>query len=218
MATNVNAKSRVNVNNGVVVSEVEETVQEQEVQEVQETEETEETNSSNTGGYKTFKQVVKELMAGENNKRVNNIRVRSAKVTEMDNYVRVSLTLDNAVDAYVSDDNGNYERGTNTVIFASTYSIASLLKESDETAWCANQLLQNSKGFEVILAGARIDIIQEEVSNDQMYVNPFSNNSEGVFLGHDTIINHVVKITITKQAQKMLDMMAMKMMMGNMFM
>lgn len=215
MATNVNAKSRTNVNNGVVISEVEETVQEQEVQEVQETEET---NNSNAGGYKTFKQVVKELMAGENNKRVNNIRVRSAKVTEMDNYARVSLTLDNAVDAYISDDNGNYERGTNTVIFASTYSIGSLLKESDETAWCANQLLQNTKGFEVILAGAKIDIIQEEVSNDQMYINPFSNNnSEGVFLGHDTIINHVVKITITKQAQKMLDMMAMKMMMGDMF-
>ena len=209
MATNVKNVKNANVNAGVNVDE--EVVNNEVVNN-----EEQETNKTSNSGFKSFKQIVKELMSA-GNKRVNNIRVRSAKVTEMDNYVRVSLTLDNAIEGYISNEDGVYEKGMTNIIFASTYSIGSLLKEYDETAWCANQLIQNIKGFEVILAGAKIDIIQEEVSGDENYKNPFNNsNSEGVFLGHDAIINHIVNIKLSNQAQKMLDMMAMKMMMGNM--
>lgn len=75
------------------------------------------------------------------------------------------------------------------------------------------QLVQNPKGIEVILTGAKIDIIQEEVSADEIYKNPFSNSkNEGSNLGHDTIINHVVKIEICPKAKQMLNMLAMNMM------
>lgn len=162
---------------------------------------------------KTVQQVIKDLLAN-GCKRIVNMRVKSAKVTEKDNYTMVSLTLDKPIAGYVSDEDGVFEKGETNVIFASTYSLAATLKESDDTAFAANTLIENPKGFEVILAGARIDIIQQEVSADELYVNPFSSRSEeeGESLGHDTIINHVVSINPSSNARDLLKLMALKMM------
>lgn len=161
---------------------------------------------------KTNKQVVAELLAKGCNK-IAGIRVRSSIVTPKDNYVMVSLSLERGIPGYVSDADGVFTKGETATVFASSYSIASVLKDSDETAWAANQLIQNPKGLEVILAGSKIDIVQEEVTADEIYKNPFaSSDSEGAALGHDTIINHIVKIEICPKAKQMLNMLAMNMM------
>lgn len=161
---------------------------------------------------KTNKQVVAELLAKGCNK-ITGLRVRSSIVTPKDNYVMVSLSLERGIPGYVSDADGVFTKGETATVFASSYSIASVLKDSDETAWAANQLIQNPKGLEVILAGSKIDIVQEEVAADEIYKNPFaSSDSEGSALGHDTIINHVVKIEICPKAKQMLNMLAMNMM------
>lgn len=163
-------------------------------------------------GIKTNKQVIAELLAKGCTK-IANVRVRSSIVTPKDNYVMVSLSLERGIAGYISDDQGVFSKGETATVFASAYSIASTLKDNDETAWAANQLVQNPKGLEVILAGAKIDIIQEEVSADEIYKNPFSNSKDdGTNLGHDTIINHVVKIEICPKAKQMLNMLAMNMM------
>lgn len=169
-------------------------------------------NSVNVSKIKTNKQVVAELLAKGCNK-IAGLRVRSSIVTPKDNYVMVSLSLERGIPGYVSDDDGVFAKGETAIVFASSYSIASVLKDSDETAWAANQLIQNPKGLEVILAGSKIDIVQEEVAADEIYKNPFtSSESEGSVLGHDTIINHVVKIEICPKAKQMLNMLAMNMM------
>ena len=164
-------------------------------------------NGVNVSKIKTNKQVVAELLAKGCNK-IAGLRVRSSIVTPKDNYVMVSLSLERGIPGYVSD-----AKGETATVFASSYSIASVLKDSDETAWAANQLIQNPKGLEVILAGSKIDIVQEEVAADEIYKNPFaSSDSEGAALGHDTIINHIVKIEICPKAKQMLNMLAMNMM------
>lgn len=161
---------------------------------------------------KTNKQVVAELLAKGCNK-IAGIRVRSSIVTPKDNYVMVSLSLERGIPGYVSDGDGVFTKGETATVFASAYSIASVLKDNDETAWAANQLIQNPKGLEVILAGSKIDLVQEEVSADEIYKNPFSSSdADGQSLGHDTIINHVVKIEICLKAKQMLNMLAMNMM------
>lgn len=172
-----------------------------------------ETQVVETSRFKTVKQVVAELMA-DGCKRFTGIRVRSAKTTEKEIYTMVSLSLDKPVPGYVANpDTGIFEMSETVVVFASSYSLASILKESDETAWAANQLVTNPKGLEVILAGAKVDIIQQEVAADELYKNPFSNSTnEGEAIGHDTIINHIVKIELCPQAKKMLKMLAMNMM------
>lgn len=169
-------------------------------------------NGVNVSKIKTNNQVVAELLA-KGCAKITSLRVRSSIVTPKDNYVMVSLSLECAIPGYVSDDDGVFTKGETAIVFASSYSIASVLKDSDETAWAANQLIQNPKGLEVILAGSKIDIVQEEVAADEIYKNPFaSSDSEGTALGHDTIINHVVKIEICPKAKQMLNMLAMNMM------
>lgn len=169
-------------------------------------------NGVNVSKIKTNKQVVAELLARGCNK-IAGLRVRSSIVTPKDSYVMVSLSLERGIPGYVSDADGVFAKGETATVFASSYSIASVLKDSDETAWAANQLIQNPKGLEVILAGSKIDIVQEEVAADEIYKNPFaSSDSEGAALGHDTIINHIVKIEICPKAKQMLNMLAMNMM------
>lgn len=161
---------------------------------------------------KTNKQVVAELLAKGCTK-IAGIRVRSSIVTPKDNYVMVSLSLERGIPGYISDGEGVFTKGETATVFASSYSIASVLKDNDETAWAANQLIQNPKGLEVILAGAKVDLVQEKVAADEIYKNPFSSSDvEGQSLGHDTIINHVVKIEICQKAKQMLNMLAMNMM------
>lgn len=161
---------------------------------------------------KTNKQAVAELLAKGCNK-IAGIRVRSSIVTPKDNYVMVSLSLERGIPGYVSDGEGVFTKGETATVFASSYSIASVLKDNDETAWAANQLIQNPKGLEVILAGAKVDLVQEEVAANEIYKNPFSSSDvDGQSLGHDTIINHVVKIEICQKAKQMLNMLAMNMM------
>ena len=169
-------------------------------------------NGINVSKIKTNKQVVAELLARGCNK-IAGLRVRSSIITPKDNYVMVSLSLERGIPGYISDTDGVFAKGETATVFASSYSIASVLKDSDETAWAANQLIQNPKGLEVILAGSKIDIVQEEVAADEIYKNPFaSSDSEGTALGHDTIINHIVKIEICPKAKQMLNMLAMNMM------
>lgn len=169
-------------------------------------------NDVNVSKIKTNKQVVAELLA-KGCAKITNLRVRSSIVTPKDNYVMVSLSLERGIPGYVSDGDGVFTKGETATVFASSYSIASVLKDNDETAWAANQLIQNPKGLEVILAGAKVDLVQEEVSADEIYKNPFSNSKDdGTNLGHDTIINHIVKIEICPKAKQMLNMLAMNMM------
>lgn len=165
-----------------------------------------------SSGIKSNKQIIAELLA-KGCKRVSNIRVRSASVTPKDDYVMVSLSLEKPIAGYVADNEGVFHRSEVTIVFASSYSIASTLKDNDATAWAANQLVRNPKGLEVVLAGAKIDIVQQDVSEDEIYKNPFSSsNDEGTAIGHDTIINYVTKIDICNTAKQMLSMLAMNMM------
>lgn len=160
---------------------------------------------------KSFKDICNEIVAN-GARRIKGLTVRSCKITEQDNYTMVSLTLDKKVKGYrANEDTGIFEEGETNVIFTSSYSLASVIKNDPEIAFCANTLVENPNGFQVVLSGATIDIIQQPVAADELYKNPFSSSSvEGVALGHDTIINHVVSIVPSKTGYRMLDNMAMR--------
>lgn len=160
---------------------------------------------------KSFKDICNEIVANGGN-RVKGLKVRSVKVTEQENYVMVSLSLDRKVKGYVAnEDTGIFEEGMTAVVFSSTYSLASVMKNDEDMAFAANHLVENPKGFEVVLSGATIDIIQQPVTADELYKNPFSTRDvEGVAFGHDTIINHIVNITLSKRGSLALDAIATK--------
>lgn len=171
-----------------------------------------ETTSEEQSNERTFKDICNEIVANGGT-RIRGIKVRSCKITEQDNYTMVSLTLERKVKGYrANEDTGIFEESDTNVIFSSSYSLASVLKNNEDLAFCANSLVESPKGFEVVLSGATIDIIQQPVAADELYKNPFSTSgSEGVNLGHDTIINHVVNIVPCKRAMMVLDKVALSM-------
>lgn len=161
---------------------------------------------------RTFKDVCNEIVANGGT-RIRGIKVRSCKITEQENYTMVSLTLERKVKGYrANEDTGIFEESMTNVIFSSAYSLASVLKNDEDLAFCANTLVESPNAFEVVLSGATIDIIQQPVAADELYKNPFStSDSEGVALGHDTIINHVINIVPSKRAMTVLDRVALSM-------
>lgn len=171
---------------------------------------------------KNAKQVINELLAAGCKKFVN-IKVKTAKVTEKEDrngepYYMISLNLSTDVPAYVADEDGVFVKSVNNIIFTSSFSLNAIIRENEEISWCVNQLNRNPHGFEVLLAGASIDIIQEEVSGDEIYVNPFSNrkvDEDAQVYGHDAIINHIISIKPSAKATKLLDMIAIRMLAGD---
>ena len=142
------------------------------------------------------KQVIASLLTAGASK-VDNLKVKNVNVTPMENYVRVSLSLDKSVTGYVTKDEGvTYEKGETKVIFVSLYSIASILRDNEQASAIVNHIVENPKSLMVLLNGANITILQEEVANGQVYKNPWSDNAEETTFEHDAIVNHIIDIKL----------------------
>lgn len=163
---------------------------------------------------RNFKEIVKALMLSGECKRFVGLRVKNVNDKEMDNYHRISFTLDRNIPGYVPDEYGEYNKGLTSVAFSSTYAIAGLLRESEDTTWLGNQVVEKPQILGLILSGAKIDIVQQTIPAHTDYVNPFTSkiDPEPVQFDNDTIINHIVSIELGKTGQKMADMLAIKLM------
>ena len=173
----------------------------------------EEDNNTTTTGKLSYNQIIRKLLTN-GAVRKNGLRVKNVNYDERDNYTMVSFTLDKPVPGYVQNDNGTWELGVTNVIFTSMYAIAGALKEDEELGWLANALIENPKAVNLIFNGSTIDIIQQQISEGEGYVNPFSSkeNVEPQIFDHDTIINTIVKFKLGKTGQRMADTLAIKMM------
>ena len=83
---------------------------------------------------KDVKQVIAELKANESNEVRTNLVVKNVNVADLDEWKRVSLTLNNPVPAYVPKDanSDEYVKGESRVIFISLYSIAALFSDNED--------------------------------------------------------------------------------------
>lgn len=142
-------------------------------------------------------------------KRVENIVVNNVRVTPLEEYTRIALTLDKPVAGYGLGEDGIYARGETNVIFVSLFSIANLLKESDEFAWAVNAIVNNPNSLQVILSRAKVTLLQEDVPAGQVRVNPFTEKEDEHVPDHDAIFNHIVDVKLGNMGEigleKMLD-------------
>ena len=153
------------------------------------------------------KEIINDLLKN-GAKSVNGLKVKNVTVTILENYTRLGLTLDKPVEGYVAKEDGTFEKGETSVIFVSAFAIASVLKDSDDTAFAANHLVEYPEAMNVILSRATIDIIQEPVVSGQEYRNPWSSNGDATVFEHDTIINHLTGIKLSEFGMKKLDRLA----------
>ena len=161
------------------------------------------------------KKVISQLMASKTNNVVKELVVRNINVTECETYNRVAITLDKPVKAMVAQEDGSYVEGESNIIFVGNYSIVGALRENEDVAFAGNHLIQHPKALNVVLSGAKINIIQEAVTAGQEYTNPFSNNGAPTVVQHDSFYNHVFGIRLSAFGLKMLDKLAEKMMFGD---
>ena len=155
----------------------------------------------------TYQDAIKNLLLN-GAKKLTNIRIKNVNFSEKDNYTMVSFTLSNPIRGYVSNDNGvSYEEGMTNIIFTSLYAIVGTLKEDDELSWMANALLENPKALNLIFNGSTIDIIQQDITAGEEFVNPFSTKSdpEVQVYDHNLIINHIIKFKLSKVGLRMAD-------------
>lgn len=164
---------------------------------------------ANLGGNR-YENVIKGILAN-GGKRINGIRVKNVNVTEKDNYVMVSFTLGSEIRGFISDDNGaTFKEGKTVTLFTSLYAIAGAMKEDEDLSWMANALLQHPEALNLILNGATIDIVQQDVPQGVEYRNPFTTQQEveGSVYDHDVIINNVVKFKLGNTGLRFADKLA----------
>lgn len=138
--------------------------------------------------------------------RVNDLRVSNVTVTPMESYVRLGVRVDKPVPGYVADaTTGEMVKGETDLIFVSTFAICSVLRNDDNTATIVDHLIANPNGLKLILQGAKIDIIQQEVKKDDEYHNPFSNSNDTTKMTHDCIITNVINVKLSAGADKWID-------------
>lgn len=149
--------------------------------------------------------VVSEMLRNGAN-RINDLRVSNVTVTPMESYVRLSIKVDKPVPGYVADTTtGEMVKGEKDLIFVSTFAICSVLRNDDNTATIVDHLISNPNGLKLILQGAKIDIIQQEIKKDDEYHNPFSSSNDTTKMTHDCIITDVINVKLSASADKWID-------------
>ena len=145
-------------------------------------------------------------------KRITDVKIKNVTVTPMEEYTRLSFTLDKEVDGFRANEDGTYEPAKTKIIFVSAYSIGAILKEDDDAAFAANHLIKHPDALAMILSRATISIVQESVEEGVEYKNPFaSDTANTTVFDHNTIINHVTDIKLSdfgiKRLERLADMM-----------
>lgn len=147
----------------------------------------------------SYEQIVNNLIKQPDNIYYRNVKVKTAKVTKKDEYFMVSLSVVKDLRAMIASEDGTFVEGTRNIIFTTNYTLGGVIKNTDNISWIANRLVENADVFEAVLAGSRIDIINEPIHAGDEYVNPFSSRREGTVFEHDTFINHIVGIHVSTE-------------------
>ena len=142
---------------------------------------------------KSFETVSAELKKVKANNVVTTT-VRNINVKDMTTWQRVSITLNTPVKGYIADDDGNYSEGEVNVIFVSSFSVVAAFRNNPKTAFAGNYIAEHPNCLQVLLSGAKIEIVQEAISEGKEYTNPWSNNPTPVPVEHDSYYNHITDI------------------------
>ena len=131
--------------------------------------------------------------------------VKNITIVDCNNWTKVALTLNREVDGAVSDEDGNWSIGKTNVVFMSLYSIVGTLKNTDDTIAIASYIAKHPTSLQIILSGAKIELLQQEVKANETYINAFTNEEVEYESDHDSIFNHVVSIVISDKGHRAIE-------------
>ena len=147
-------------------------------------------------------EVIKELIASGNAKRINGLTVRNVVSKEFDTHALLTFV----VKEYVIGDVRSAEEdafgqpiislGKTHNVQTSSYAIAGVMKDSPKMAVFAADVISNPNVANMLFAGDKIDVIMQFVAAGEEYVNPFASNAEPTTFERDKMIHHVVRLEL----------------------
>ena len=152
----------------------------------------------------TFEEAVASLRKS-GAKSETDVIVKNITIVDCNNWTKVALTLNREVDGAVIDENGNWSFGKTNVVFMSLYSIVGTLKNTDDTIAIASYIAKHPTSLQIILSGAKIELLQQKVKANETYINAFTNEEVEYESDHDSIFNHVVSIVISDKGHRAIE-------------
>lgn len=133
------------------------------------------------------------------------VTIMNVTVTDCGNWTRIGLALNHEVDGAVIDEENNWSIGKTRFVFLSLFSIIDLLKNTEETLAIANYIYNHQTALQVILVGAKVEVLQQEIKAHATYTNVFTGEESEHDCDHDSIFNHIVSIDFTEKSRRAIE-------------
>ena len=134
-----------------------------------------------------------------------NVTIVNVTVTSLDKWTRIALTLNREVNGAVIDEENNWTMGKTRVVFISLFSILSLLKNTEDTLAITSHIANHPSALQVILSGAKVELLQQEVKAHSTYTNAFTGEESEHDCDHDSIFNHIVSIDFSEKSRRAIE-------------
>lgn len=125
--------------------------------------------------------------------------IKNVTVVDCKNWTRIGLTLNREVDGPVVDSEGNWTMGKTRIVFISLYSILSTLKNTNDTIAITGHIADYPTSLQVILNGATVELLQQNVKAHSTYVNHFTGEETEYDCDHDSLFNHLVSVELSEK-------------------
>lgn len=175
------------------------------------------TLADNAPVEKSTDDIIRELLADPNCRRINGLHVRNVVATAHETYTQVTFVVKEFVFGDVRDNDNLDAFGMPTIklgrthnVITSTYAVSAVMKNSGKQAIFAGQvadmtapladgqesasIVGRANVVNTLFAGGTIDVICQFVPKNTDYVNPFASDQTPVQFDNDKIIHHVVRL------------------------
>lgn len=166
--------------------------------------------SEDAGVERSREDIIKELIASGNAKRLNNLTVKNVVATEFDTHTLLTFVVKEFVIGDTRDANEVDAFGQPVVklgkthnVQTSSYAVAGVMKDSAKLAIFATDVVDTPQTANMLFAGAKIDVVMQFVAAGEEYVNPFASNPEPVVFERDKMIHHIVALNLGEVGQEM---------------
>ncbi len=166
--------------------------------------------SEDEGSERSREDIIKELIASGNAKRLNNLTVKNVVATEFDTHALLTFVVKEFVIGDTRDANEVDAFGQPVVklgkthnVQTSSYAVAGVMKDSAKLAIFATDVVDTPQVANMLFVGAKIDVVMQFVAAGEEYVNPFASNPEPVTFERDKMIHHIVALNLGEVGQDM---------------
>lgn len=156
----------------------------------------------------TFAEIIDKLLKDKENRAYRGLMVKNVIKKDGDeDYTRVTLVINSSIPGYIPQEDGSYKRGVTSNIYTTSYAIAAVLKQNEDTAMMGNYVVNHPEIIPILLSGATINVIQTDVKEGAEYYNPFSTreNAEPYIGQHDFIVNNIYSLKLGKMGERYID-------------